>query len=978
MKMRKSKFLHTAICFFALCGAMLTGCLTGCEKENGNNGSTVSETEISETTAVSESVSETEQTEAETETVTEASEAVKKEYDPVPASTLNYDKVRDRVIFDDGENTLTAGQYSDALESCEEFTHWLDVYHAFQITDMDENGIPEIMLYRYNAPHMSSRLYAVTAEGKAEAVKISGHGFCLDDGSDECYEMIGSSPEPYEKDRKTVWIGHWLGGGTGGGSSGEYILKYDGSTIDGEVIRETAYETGYLGDDENGEPKWYWNDYYYIWGEEVTEEEYGRREMEYFDSLLPSDALYAESYIKYYDKDSAFSGSVFGENLAYTLNRYLDMREGADKNPYDELAGKMIGDVPAQEYVDAVISCGEFEEGDLNFQLADLNGDGMPEVIAYSYGNYKNYAKFYSVSSDKKAAVIPVQKNKLNEQLDDYYDLPDTLVGKYVQPYERDGETVWVGSFVNRGTKYELNIDEVQGDVILKYDGRTVSQEVLREHDAITTRINYSVFHSDNYYRRGEETDEEEYERLYREFIWNMNPMPEVNVYSAMGCCNRDRSQKELLAAAALEYSEWQQAVERRVIYSSGTEKLTAEQYIRSLENCDEFTDIPLLYRIQLADVNNDGIPEALVISGEYAKNTIDIFFVSADGAVRKIPVEKEDAFKWVNPYEKDGKTVWIADTVDERESRGGKAVLRVSENSARLEKICSANRTDGEYVWQGQPLPYEDYQKLYDDYFEAMDPSAEIEIVSAYGYFTQTNIEKLSDVVEEYLQNLPYTYNEIKDTVIFRGGKNSLTAGQYIDALINCREFTEPYKMGIQLVDLNGDGIPEISAHVGVFPITSYFTVSAEGEAYMLYGENGEEELYAELPEPYVRDGKIVWLSDFYDGGSAAGGGGDSFLTYEDGVIKKEIIRCYDYSKDYNTFEYYYTYYWGSDGYWDDTKGEEISEEEYESRYRALLAELKPAETGKSLRRLYGGSTFQYYELRETLAEMLKECLGL
>ena len=94
--------------------------------------------------------------------------------------------------------------------------------------------------------------------------------------------------------------------------------------------------------------------------------------------------------------------------------------------------------------------------------------------------------------------------------------------------------------------------------------------------------------------------------------------------------------------------------------------------------------------------------------------------------------------------------------------------------------------------------------------------------------------------------------------------------------------------------------------------------------------------------------------------------------------MIKKEIIRCYDYSKDLNTFEYYYTYYWGSDGYWDDAQGMEVSEEEYESRYEVLLAEMQPVEAGRSVERVYGGSTFQYYELKELLAEMLKECLEL
>ncbi|MDE7288765.1 MAG: hypothetical protein K2N71_04575 [Oscillospiraceae bacterium] len=313
--MRRVKFLCTAICAFSLCGLMLTGC----EKENDN---TVSETEISETTAASERVSETTQTE--TETVTEITEAEEiKEYDPVPKSTLNYDKIKDRVIFEDGENTLTAGQFIEALESREEFTHWLDSTHwfdsndGFQIMDIDKNGIPEIMLYYSNfMSYTGSRLYTVTKEGKAEAIPILNQdiGFFSDE-----YELEGENPVPYEKDGKTLWISRFNGSGTGGGFSGKYILKYDGSGIDGEVIYESRYET-WNGNDENGELEWYRNEYYYIFGEDVTEEEFDKRRDEYMNSLKPSDELHVEAS---YDEDA------FIENLSYALNTYLDMRDSS-------------------------------------------------------------------------------------------------------------------------------------------------------------------------------------------------------------------------------------------------------------------------------------------------------------------------------------------------------------------------------------------------------------------------------------------------------------------------------------------------------------------------------------------------------------------------------------------------------------------------------------------------------------------------
>lgn len=313
----------------ALCGLILTSC--------GNGGENTAEETVSpETSAASESVSETTVSETETKRETETKKETETEIPEISEtvteeteSTENFDKVKDRVIFEDGENTLTAGQFIEALFECEKFTHMRAAARDFQIMDMDENGIPEIMLYYSNfMSYTGSQLYTVTDEGKAEVVLILNHDICDSSNHSECYNLIGENPIPYKKDGKTVWISRFFGSGTGGGGGGNYILKYDSSGIDGEIICEARYYR-WSGNDENGELEWYSNEYYYIFGKEVTEDEFDLRDKEYFDSLQTSDALYVQSPIGDYDENKKFLGSEFGENLSYALNNYLDMRDGA-------------------------------------------------------------------------------------------------------------------------------------------------------------------------------------------------------------------------------------------------------------------------------------------------------------------------------------------------------------------------------------------------------------------------------------------------------------------------------------------------------------------------------------------------------------------------------------------------------------------------------------------------------------------------
>lgn len=306
---------HKIICL-ALCGLMLTSCGNGEED-------TVTETVLSETSQTSESVSEAAKTEAEIVTETEVPESL----ETVPEkteSTLNYDKVKDRVIFDDGTQNLTAGEYIDAVM---EGKYYESIYYGFQFMDMDENLIPEILFYYESTMSDFSKLYTITLDGKMLNIPIINHDICTSyEKHDECYCINGGSLKPYEKDGETLWIGGWEYGSAGGGSSGEYILKYNGSGIDSEVIHKETYER-YEASNNNGIPNWDYYQYYYIFGEEVTEAEYDRRRDEYMNSLKPSDELYVE--LSYGIEITEYE---FRENLSDALNKYLDMRnsEGSD------------------------------------------------------------------------------------------------------------------------------------------------------------------------------------------------------------------------------------------------------------------------------------------------------------------------------------------------------------------------------------------------------------------------------------------------------------------------------------------------------------------------------------------------------------------------------------------------------------------------------------------------------------------------
>ena len=149
----------------ALCGLILTSC--------GNVGeNTAEETEIPETSAASESVSETTVSETDTETeISESSETIIEETE----STKNFDKVKDRIVYDDGVKKMTAGEYLKAIEAYG-FEKTAMGNYCLQFVDLDGNGMPEAVFY--NGGLETSSIFSILPDGEVRYIPIANKELC--------------------------------------------------------------------------------------------------------------------------------------------------------------------------------------------------------------------------------------------------------------------------------------------------------------------------------------------------------------------------------------------------------------------------------------------------------------------------------------------------------------------------------------------------------------------------------------------------------------------------------------------------------------------------------------------------------------------------------------------------------------------------------------------------------------------------------
>lgn len=505
-----------------LCGLMLTSCGSG-----GEN--TAAETELPEASAASESVSKTTVSETETEAETElpeVSETVTEETE----STENFDKVKDRIVYDDGVKKMTAGEYLKAIEAYG-FEKTAMGNCGLQFADLDGDGMPEAVFYEFASDR--AEIFSISPDGEVRPIPSKNEELCW--WEDE--QLKGGTVSAYEKDGETIWIMGFSSKGAGAGSSGRYILRYDGNSIDGEIICEETYDRNVWNDDTG----WDYTKNWYLWGEEVTEEEYESRKDEFLDSLRPSDAAEAHGFIPSSDRSlyDEFSKGYM-EAFSGILLEYCDMLESQNARIYNEIAENIIysdgeNTLTAGQYIEALLECEEFTrrfDFFCDFQIMDMDENGIPEIMIY-YSNFMSYtgSRLYTVTKEGKAEAVPI----LNHDICDSSDHSEcyNMIGENPVPYEKDGKTVWISRFSGSGTG-----GGGSGNYILKYDGSGIDGEIICESRHYRWNGNnengeLEWYRSDHYYIFGEDVTEEEYDKRRDEYMNSLKPSDELYVIAS-------------------------------------------------------------------------------------------------------------------------------------------------------------------------------------------------------------------------------------------------------------------------------------------------------------------------------------------------------------------------------------------------------------------------------------------------------------
>ncbi len=176
----------------------------------------------------------------------------------------------------------------------------------------------------------------------------------------------------------------------------------------------------------------------------------------------------------------------------------------------------------------------------------------------------------------------------------------------------------------------------------------------------------------------------------------------------------------------------------------------------------------------------------------------------------------------------------------------------------------------------------------------------------------------------------------------------NDKRTSEYLTAMQGCEDFLDALSGAAQaqIVDIDSDSTPEIVITIATIArFAAVFSIDENGGAFMVQPAEDSYASFAldqaatsvylsydgDILELYKKDGKNVFLTKSYAGGSVHGGGDIIEVSFENGRIVSRAVCGYEYSG--RAIESEYRYYFGS-------TDNIISEEEYNAALEEYMSD--------------------------------------
>lgn len=382
---------------------------------------------------------------------------------------------------------------------------------------------------------------------------------------------------------------------------------------------------------------------------------------------------------------------------------------------------------------------------------------------------------------------------------------------------------------------------------------------------------------------------------------------------------------------------------------------------------------------VYVIDLNSDNSPEVIInyMPSSFLETHYCLVFSKSSNGVFLVEnkAERNEDINGIysgsapQAYtDSDGKTVFISDILTGGPGTGefGRQRVYFDGKTLTTKPLMIYNWADPndieseQYSYFGSEFSaYSDEEnKKYTEYMDSLEEN--YCIYDSYCKIDEnavTNCTKVATLLNGYFK----LYSEDR----FSG--YSLQTQKYMNALLSDNHFMKMINetAGIQVLDINNDGIPETLLNM-TFCGKEVFTLDNEGNSKYIK-PNKDDVTYdninsfqGDFLESYIENGKTIFITETYNGGSCGGGGGKIKVAFDGVKFNCEFINEYEYSKDNFDYIYEYTY-----------DGEKVTEEEYNSKFDEYIKSLEKSNMFSEINEnvdYRNDYTENFYQLADTI----------